>query len=361
MVRRKNYTQKSNDNKMLFGFILIALAIFGGLAFFSASDSSSEKDVELLTQATQSDFCSNNPKLDLDIRIKDLLSSTGAYINGSTIYVTDMDSGATVEYVVAGGTTGSFDTETDALRCGDAFAEGVAYIINIKGTGDYSSDGTIELSKSDLYEDPVPLTFGSTLYTPFKVKGYDEDAKSKIYTSANSTDYVTSLTSTFYYSTSSTAWTIGADGSLDVTFTLAPNSSSETKGEAIYVAVDLADDSNLDDWDVDTLEVTYDGVTLSQATLSENEGKALQTYDAVYLIENPIGMKGSAKDSEVDMRVQVTSGDAINPDFDPVIKIVALGDFKSTKSDEVLEGVGFQDSSARTELYTAQTITLSVD
>lgn len=360
--RNSNYKNASKSAGMWKGvaltlIVVVALSFIGSM-FFSASNTGVQTDKNGNVVVSGS-FCSDNPTKTLKLRVSDELSSTGAYINGSTVYITDLNSGATTEATITGGTTGSFTTVKTDIKCGAP--EG--YEVSLKATGEYASADKLVITPEELASSVTILekTMSATLYSPVKVKVYDEDAKAKAYDSANSTDYVTSLTGTFYSATGSTPWTIGTDGSLDLTFTFAPNTSAETKGEAMYIAIDLADDSNIDDWDEDSLQITYDGATLSAVSLSENELKALSSYEKVFKVENPVGMKGGVKDTEVDMRLQLQSGDGINPDFDPVVKVVALGDFKSTKSDSVLEGIGFQDNSARTELYSAQTFTVAVN
>jgi len=67
------------------------------------------------------------------------------------------------------------------------------------------------------------------------------------------------------------------------------------------------------------------------------------------------------KKSETELRIKLKAeADASTKSFDPVIKIIALGDYESENENVVLENVGFRDDSSRTELYTAQTITLTV-
>lgn len=335
--------------------IIIAVFFVIGNMFFSSSSGNTDENGNLIVSSS---FCSDNPTKTLNLRVKDTLSSTGAYINGSTVYIKNLDSGSVTEATINGGTTGDFTSVSTTLNCKSE----KGYELTVKAEGDYSSDGKMLVSPAELRSSVTVLekTMDASLYTSAKVKVYDEDAKAKAYDSTNSTDYVTSLTSTFYSGTGSTGWVVGTDGSLDLTLTFAPNTSAESKGEAMYIAIDLADDSNIDDWDEDSLQVTYDGVSLSPADLSSNELKALSSYEVVFLVENPVGMKGTVKDTETEMRFQLQTGDGIDADFDPVIKIVALGDYKSTKDDTILENIGFQDSSSRTELYSAQTVTLSV-
>ena len=68
-----------------------------------------------------------------------------------------------------------------------------------------------------------------------------------------------------------------------------------------------------------------------------------------------------SKISQSEIRIYLEpEADQTSMDYDPVIKIVALGDTESNKGDEILTGVGFGDDSSRTELYTAQTVTLQV-
>lgn len=356
MARKKNY-RKNKSSKGFFALILGVIVVVGLIfGLITYSNNSTENKVSL----SASNFCSDNPTKTLKLREKDMLSSTGGYINGSTVYIKNLDTGSVVEATLSGGTGGSFTSVATDLNCKSE----KGYEIYVKGSGEYSSDGKLVLTPAELSESRTTLerTIEGTAYSPFKVKVRDDDANADAYTSTNSTDYVSStLTSTFYSGTGSTGWTVGTDGYLDLQFTFAPNVSAETKGKGMYIALNTEDDSNINDWDEDSIKIVWDGVTLSEADLPSNDLKALSAYEKVYYVENPIGMKDGVKDSVTKVDFYIQSDDGINPDFDPVIKIVALGDYKSTTSDDVLVNVGFQDDSSRTELYSAQTITLSVD
>ena len=216
------------------------------------------------------------------MRVKDAIleSSTGVYINGSTLYLFDKLADATTEHTVTGGTSGGWTTVSSTLRCGSADG----YTVFMKATGSHNSGDSFEITPAMLAAESnsIYVTFDGTDYTPYKVKVKDIDADADAYTSTNSTDYVTTLTSTFYGSTGSTAWAVGADGELEVELTLAPNSSGDAKGEAMYVAINLADDSNINDWDKDSVIVKWNGAVLSEASLSDNEKSALSSYELVF-------------------------------------------------------------------------------
>ena len=378
MARKK---KKNQYAVMLTVFIMAVVAVVVGMIAYNAGQeqgyfsvdgtgSGSGGDNGGDTVVVASNWCQDNPSKTLKVRIKDGLSTSGAYINGSTVYIVDEENGATEEATINGGTTGSFTSVKTDMVCG----RNTGYKVYMKANGDYNSGDYFKITPAMLNEEKntVSVTFDGTEYTPMKLKLRDLDANADAYDSSNSTDFQTSLTSTFYGSTGSTAWTVGADGFLELEFTLQPNSSSEAKGEAMYVALNIADDSNINDWDKDAVIAKWNGQTLAQASgLSTNEIQALSSYELIYKVDNPVGMSKSdsvvgdgemtiGKKTQDKLYLYLVSGDGINPDFDPVVKFVALGDFKSTKTDEVLSNVGFKDDSSFTELYSAQTATLSV-
>ena len=341
---------------------VIALLVVGGFAFVymkvsEAPTTATGADLEIVELSNKGEFCANNPGLDLSVRVQDMLQDTSVSYMNATLYIKNLDTGSIVEQSVTTGGTSAFTTIQNAFSC----VNPAGYEIYVKGTGSANSDGVISVTPAMLISDPVELTVQGSQYVLAKVKGYDNNDKSKLKSTAdNSTDYVVTLTSTFYEN-DATVFDGTADQSIDVTFTLQPNATNKAKGTGLIIAVNTEDESNINDWDESSVIVEFDGVELSEADLSANEVKALSAYEKVYKVMDTIGMKADGtRDTESTIRFYVNTESGQASDFDPVIKIVALGDYQSNKDpNAILTGVGFQDDTSRTELYTAQTITLS--
>ena len=358
-----NKTGKTVGAGVWIGVIVVLLMlVVGGVAWMmyqdkQVSDAPTSAETTILELSSKSEFCANNPSLDLKVRILNTLQdSSVAYMNG-TLYVKNLDTGSVVESAVTSGATSAFTTISDVFDC----ASVKGYEIYVKGDGTAISDDMIKITPAMLVRDPIELTIEAGLYTSFKVKGYDNNDRTKIrQTSDNSTDYVVSLTSTFYEN-DATVFDGTADKSIDVVFTLQPNATNKAKGTGLIIAVNTEDESNINDWDETTIIVEFDGVELSEVDLSANEIKALSAYERVFMVPDTIGMKADgSRDTESTIRFYVSTESGQTSDFDPVIKLVALGDYQSNKDPSiVLTGIGFKDDTSRTELYSAQTITLN--
>lgn len=341
--------------------IVIAVFSFVGSFFFSASNTGKLPTDENGQVTLNTPYCNNNPAKTLKLRIEDELSATNSYING-TVYIENLATGSITEAsVTTGGTSGFTSVATD-LVCGQS--EG--YKVYIKGAGTSNSDGILEITSADLKASTTVIekTFKASQFSSFKVSAYDEKNRAVAYDSANSSSYVVSLTSTFYDGTGSTAWTVGANDYLSMTFDVASNTSNRAFGSGMIIAVDSSDDTNTADWDEDTIEMTYEGAKLTpiaKSSLSEADQLGLSAYDVFYKVEVPVGSDGNGGvDAVKKLGFYIASAD-VDPDFDPKIRIVPVGDYKSTKTESILKGVGFQDDTSSTPLYSAQTITLAVD
>ena len=359
---KKSKVQKKNMQLAVFGTIIvmlvIGLSIFGIRNAMSVGQTGEAQDIVISQAVSDGSFCANNPTVDLKLRIQDALSLNEVdYINGSTIYLKDLETNSITEHTITG--DHSFTTLADALKCTNT----KGYEIYGKATGEFNSFGRITIEATALKQDPVEIDFKATGYSLYKVKGYDNEARENIkQTSDNSTDYVSSATSIFQASTGS-AFTGTADELIDIEFLIKPVTIDEAKGfSSMYIVLNTEDESNLADWDESQVFLYLDGKQLTEATgLSENELRALSSYEKLYKVDQVVGMIGEIKDPDMKLRIQLLSESGQASDFDPVIKIVALGDFQSVKDASViLQNVGFKDDSSRTELFTAQTITINV-
>ncbi len=354
---------KNSKNKALgWAFAVIALLVVGllvtSLNVSNTETATSQVTKEVIQASTESDFCANNPSLDAKIRIQDALNTSRGYVSG-TVLIENMDTGSIIEHSITGGSV-NFTTISNLYDCKSE----KGYRLYVKGDGTLNSDGTIDITPEMLQRDPIETTILSSQYASYKVSCYDnvEKGKCKDTTSA-STGYAVSLTASF--NSSSANFSADVADVIDVTFTLAPNVSNMAKGKGLIIAVDSEDSSNLDDFDESLSTVTFDGVVLEECskTISANELRALSTYESIFCTKNTIGMNAAGDkitQSKLDLYLEAEAG-AASKSFDPVIKIVALGDYTSDDSDQVLTDIGFRDNPARTELYSAQTITLVVD
>lgn len=348
-------------NKMM-GWVIVAvviLAIAVASMSFNLNGSDDKDSVEnIILNGANAEFCANNPSLDADVRVRDSLSSTKAYIN-ATVLVQNLDTGSIVEQSITGAGTSAFTTLTDLFDCNSV----LGYDVYVKADGTINSNGVMKVTADMLDREPVEFTIDASQYTPLKVKAYDNVDKAKATVgSSNSTDYITTLTSSFKGSDGANFVGSNADA-LDVTFTIAPNTTSYAKGKGLLIGINTEDESNLADYDESLTQVWFDGVKLSEASgLSENELRAMNSYEHIYMLEGTIGMDADGnKVSQNTLRVYLEpEGDQTAKTFDPVIKIVALGDYESEKGDDVLVNTGFKDDSSRTELYSAQTMTIVV-
>jgi len=375
MARRRS--RASPKSAMPVWLIVTLVAVVGGLLAFGSGALSFEDggvsvgtdDSTETTVAAASSFCVQNAQLDLDVRVKDALSTSASYLNG-TAYLKNMDTGSIQEQTLTAGGTTAFTTLSGAIEC----TSEDGYMLYIKADGTLNSDGAVEIPSSLFTKKTVELsTIEVSNWAPFKSKGYDNVAKANIRVngsdataSVNGTGYTEAQSEIFASSTISRDFLGDADSVLDVTFTIRPNATSQAYGEGLIIALDTEDSSNVNDWDEDLVEVYFNGVLLSEADLSANDVKALSASELIYEVTSEtIGASLASGDLERDVEstlrlvMQTTSGNAA--DFDPVINIVAVGDYLSDEDDSViLENVGFRDDSSRTQLYSAQSITLSV-
>lgn len=349
-------------------FVLGFLAIFAGVKYMGGLGSVADNK-EVITAITTSDFCSNNPDLNLNVRIQDGLASTVSYING-TIYVKNLDTGSITSYSITGANAnGAFDSESNIFNCQSK----KGYEIYVaRDADDYNSDGKVVITTDMLKQDPVEVTILGTKHTLTKWKAYDNDAKSNLYGYMgatydvdNSSSFYTHNGSTITINTdaAATAKTVGVDGFLDYEFTIAPSSANEQGGEQAILCINYADDTNAADWDGDTLSLTFDNLVLSEATLNANDVLALNAYEKCFALPYPVGTdaNGNVKTQhKLDLYIASQSGQ--NPDYDPVLRYVELSDVQSSKdSSIILENVAFQDDTSKTAVGSAKTQLISIN
>lgn len=340
--------------------VVIAVVIIGfgaaGLFTFSVADRDAingNGDTTTEDGVDKSTFCSQNPNVDLDVRVRDMLASTKEYMN-ATLLLQDKETGAIQELDVTSGGTSDYTTFSGQLRCLNS--EG--YNVYVKGESPVNSNGVFEIAPEELLTGVVQHTFETSRFGHFMVKAYDEDERAKVTNSTGGTGY-TSGNSIVFGNFTSTGTT-----SLDVSMDLEPVENNKAFGEMMYITVDSEDETNLNDWNEDQTTLVYNGQELSPAEgLSENERDSMVGAEQIYALPESVGIgeDGSeVSESSLELRMEPES-DATSNDYDVRLKFIARGEVESTETDEVLENVGFQDNSASTPLYTAQTIDLVVN
>lgn len=332
--------------------LIVVGAIFGGARLLSVADNTGDTQVSIISSSEKAEFCANNPALDAKLRVRDVLSSTKAYLN-ATVLIKNMDTGSIVEKDVTS-SSGDFVTFADLFECKNE----KGYEIYVKGESPSNSDGIVVVSPEDLVSTPIEKTIETSVFGAFKVKAYDNVERAKVEeVTTNSTDYTTDTTASF-------DGLSGASASpLDVTFTMRPVTNAYAFGKQMYIIIDSEDESNLADYDENTFVVKYNGVELKEATgLSENELRAMNSYEKIYALPQSIGIGADgSKVTESTLQIAVSpEADELSYDYDLIVKVIARGDVESVESDTILTGVGFKDDSSRTPLYTAQTMTLVI-
>lgn len=352
-----------NIGWMVVAVLLLVAGIF--LAGKLGSFSTVESQKEIVQVQGNNEFQSTNPSVDLNVRIQDTLATTVAYING-TIYVKNLDTGSITSYsITAANANGAFDNEANIMKS----TSKNGYEIWVQSDADdYNSDSKTVITAEMLKQDPVEVTIKGTKHTLTKFKAYDSDAKASLYgdlsDSDNSTDYITHNGTTITITTTATLTgkTVGADGFIDYEFTIAPVTANEQNGNGGVICVNYADDTDVNDWDGDTLELTFDGTVLSETSLSDNDKIALNSYEKCFGLPYSVGTNsnGGVK-SQHKLKFYLQSASGVNPDFDPTLRLIGLGDYQSQKdASKMLEGVLFQDNTARTALDSASTQVVSL-
>lgn len=357
----------------VYGFIIIAMVILilgfsfrDNLGFTVVTDSEKqEQEIEdkILKSTLSTEWCIQNPEKTIKVNIEDLHSSSGAFLNGSTILLSRLDKDgmidSTTEHTITGGVTGDYTSIATDLNC-----LGYGYELRIKGATPINSEDKFLITQGMLRDSVNTLyhTFKTTKYSLVKAKAYDNNGRAKLYSSTNSTDFQTGASQTFYQSTASTAFNITSSDYLDISFTLGLETDTGVKGELMYIAFNTGDESNINDWNREGLQVIYNGEVLQLTTgLSESEMQGLIGSDAIYKVESTGLDNDGNKVSTNELRFLMSPKTDQDPDFDIVVKLVALGDVKSSRSQDVLENVGFTDATTPVELYTAQIYTIPID
>lgn len=313
------------------------------------------------------DFCVQNPSKTLKLRLENSNAITTEYVNG-TVYFYDPygngGAGTINEVSITGGGTDGFTEIATDLACGGD----KPYKVYVKHDGTINSDGVKEVSVSQLaakktsIEDTIKVAKFSAL--KFKAQSEGKD----VYDSTNSTDFATGNVS-FYEGTGSTEYSLGIGEKLNLDFTIDTVTNKEMFGKAYYIAVETEDESNDQDWDETTMQLTLDGDVLQTVNLATVHGAespeftadsdGLKNYERVYLVNEPIGTL-----SEHKLNFQLEASSDIESDlvdYDVKVYFIPVGDVKSTKiSDTILQNVAFQDDSAKTSVGDIQYITIPV-
>jgi len=358
----ENNMGKKQTNKLMNWVVVavVVLAIAVVSLSFNIGQGTDTQDIQQIIQTgTKADFCANNPALDLNVRVRDMLSSQRTYLTNATLLVQNLDTGSIVSHTVGDGSS-SFTTLSNLFDCNSE----KGYKLFVEADGTYNSNGVIDVTPAMLSRTPVEVTIDASVYTPFKVRAYDNAEKVRLTeATTNSTDYVEGTDIQFNSGNAGVTFSNNTEA-LDITFTLAPVTTNRAKGVGLLVAIDTEDQNNIDDYDESLTQVWYNGVVLSEARgISENELRALSGFEHIYRVADTVGMDSNGnKVSQSTLRVYFEpEADATAKTFSPIVRFVALGDYESVKGDEVLREVGFRDDSSRTPLYAVQDITLVVN
>ena len=312
---------------------------------------------QTLTGAEQ--YCAQNPNIDLNINILDKLATSVSYVNG-TVYLVDLDTNTITPNSITTA-DGSFQALSDVLNCQTT----KGYIVYLKTTAGTmnAAEAPITITREQILKGSVKVTLLATQYSRSTVSVYDLQNKQTMATAA-STTAAASLPVTFNRTGATSNISVGTNGYLKVELTLSTENASRADGKDAMLCVKYADDTSPNDWDGSTVALTQDGKALASAARNANDAIALSAYQQCYMMANPVGKVGVGDDAKVQAQTLVDfyihSTASVAPYFDPILKIVQLGDYQSTVSrSQMLTGVGFQDNAARTALGTATTETVT--
>jgi len=326
--------------------ILMGFALVGGVLYFALA--STVQDVNApkeITDKTDSNFCANNPAIDVGIRAKDSGQATARYGDVTTAWK-DTENGKVVTATI--GNSAAFDASANLLNCGRAYDLFVLTDNNTGVNGQYVGRFTANV-------EPLQIDVAFTNNTGrVNARVYDKDAAAYTFgaapnNAAAGTFYALNNTATVYQSNvNATAKTIAADGELRYRIDLQMSAADAAFGIKSLLGLDYADDTNTDDWSTPIISVN--GVQLSnmKASLHPDSILALSAYEEVYDL-------GFAVDEVIrSVDVQMKSGSGVNPDFDPRFRVVGTAIIQSNKDPNLLVGAEIDESKpAKLNTYVA--------
>lgn len=337
----------------MFLIVLVALLVVGG-AYFLAKDQKligqeTLTTKEVVVAGATSEFCANNPAIDLEWRVINEEASSVTYLP-TTIYIEELDAnGKTVSIQEANGGGSSTRTDsTDVLKCNKA------HNIYIRSNQDNVTTlaTPFKLSAADVLQDPVRIDLKTANFSALEVRVFDIIDDGYVDTNETldntTTDFEGVNESVYFISTTSdTAKTVAADDDYALKVELKTTTSDAKFGSKTLICVDNANDANSNDWDEPTVTFKGAGLKDMRSSLSSNDLLALVSYEYCY----DLGI--ALHDSIETVRFDMDTGAGVNPDYDWSFKAVALGVYEDDKNPgTILSGVGFRTNAARTELAT---------
>ncbi len=356
---------KKGQTKGLWIIGLLALIVFGTAIYIFAPYIKGVVQQAIgvpptpVAKAVAPPFCVYNPSLDLKIRADDSLASGTNYVN-FTIYIYDKTTGALHEKTVT--TAGNdYASLSDAIPCGHEVE------IYSKTTQDGVNGNLLAVLKPEqTQEDPIVLDTKVSKIDNLRARVWDYDEAGFMYNNkAASEGYADLNTSGLKFTSTadnSTPKTINADEWVNLRFHVrTQNADHQLGGDKVLIAVDYADDSNINDWQEPT--ITVGGVQLSdiKGTLTTNDQEALGAYEKAYLINSPIG----ETDTLIDF--YMLSGAGVNPDYDFKVRFVGNGIHQDDKNPTQLLGtdpnkpVFFRTDTSKTEMCLSTSPILQID
>jgi hypothetical protein len=345
---------------LVFGAIALVLGIvymMGGVQQQAITEVTSS------TSASANSICENNLLIDGEFRVEDALSTSGAYLNGTVLYVKNKDTNIVKTVTVTGGVTGDFTSSSDIYQCTNTNG----YEVRIRTTQDGFNKGVevATVTHENILSGLPQVNLVGTKHSLITAQGFDiSGVGASLYSAANLTT-AQSMAATFYSAIGSTAFTKAAGECLEFEFKLKTASASEKAGQTAIIALNYKDETNTNDWDADTISLSYENLGVTSFTPNANDVNAMAGYEKFYALPYPVGVDAEGNSKSFNkLTFTICAPSDVNPDFDPVLRYVTLGDIASTDDrDVILEDYAFTDATSQTELgsATASTITISVD
>ena len=300
---------------------------------------------------TTSNFCANNPTIDLHARCRDVNTQTANYRN-CTVYLKDTTENSLTTATVDIGGSSNYDTISNALKCGHSYE---VYVQTVNTTTDDKDTGSatsapVKISAQDTQTGFVERTFDVVQLDgiEMRLKDLNDDAyvlnqTSNSDTQAKEWTHIQGGTTTYFYNTTSNNNNVGQSEDVKLQLELKTQSADRQCGlDSNYLCIDSASTGNLTDWN--TPSVTMNGAALSPiTTFVGQDDKALGDYENCYTI-------GKITEDVKYIGISLTPQSGIDPDQWPTVKIVCTGIVEDDQNPGVLLiGAGFKTDSSRTE------------
>jgi hypothetical protein len=317
----------------IFVVMILALAVYG---FASGEfDGLSMGKIMPKEDLTQSEFCVNNPLVNLEYRNKDMESTTTLYLTGD-VYYQDLDS-KSISTATIDNPRG-YDSHSDVLECGKTYKvwwkqAGSGYTDNTT-----ISDAVVITAKNE--KNYVEMEGHQISYPKFRVydledEGWVSDASG--YSGASYKTYASNPALHYDSTTNVTAKTIGANDVLHYRIEVASNTSDYRFGDDVIMLLDIEDSSNVNDWDESETIIKWNGASLdvkdvTGGGLNADEQVKWSAYEQYVLIP---GGFDDATTQEIELYLKASEDGSDTCDDDPIIQFaMRTGDGAGYLSDD---------------------------